>query len=150
MIELAVVGIRLDQRTPVLLLQERGGTRLLPIWISSVEAAAIAVALEEETFPRPLTHDLLAEVLSLLAQPDDPVITITDMADGVYLAQISLGDRSLDARPSDAVAVAVRRGWLVQCPVALMNQVGVNPDDDGIDEVEQFREFLDSVQPEDF
>ncbi|MDO5093473.1 MAG: bifunctional nuclease family protein [Propionibacteriaceae bacterium] len=150
MIELTVAGMRLDDETPVLLLRERGGDRVLPIWISSVDGAAIALALEEEKFLRPLTHDVLVTVLELLAGEDDPVLTITGVSDGVFRAEIKVGAHVVDARPSDAVAVAVRRDWLLQCPTTLMDTVGVSVNENPPDEVELFREFLDQVQPEDF
>lgn len=150
MIELTVAGMRLDDETPVLLLRERSGDRILPIWISSVDGAAIAVALEQETFLRPLTHDVLVTVLELLAGENDPVMTITGVSEGVFRAEIQVGTHVVDARPSDAVAVAVRRDWLLQCPAALMDTVGVSLNENPPDEVELFREFLDQVQPEDF
>ena len=151
MIELMVAGLRLDDETPILLLRERDGDRLLPIWISSMDGAAIAVALEGETFPRPLTQDLLATTLELLSGKDDePVLTITGAEEGVFIAEIRAGRHVIDARPSDAVAVAVRRNWLLQCPAALMDTVGVPISENVPDQVELFREFLDQVQPEDF
>ena len=90
-----MVGIQASDDGPVLLLRENNGERLLPIWISAVDAAAIAVALEEEQFPRPLTQDLLAETLAQLAGGSRPRLTIKFMEDGVFHAEIAVGDRRI-------------------------------------------------------
>ena len=150
MVELCVVGIQASDDGPVLLLRENNGERLLPIWISAVDAAAIAVALEEEQFPRPLTQDLLAETLAQLAGGSRPRLMIKFMEDGVFHAEIAVGNLTFDARPSDVVAVAIRRGWIVHCTAELLDKVGVSDEIVHVDEVERFREFLDQVQPEDF
>lgn len=152
MIELDVVGIRLaaPEDAPVLLLQEKAGSRVIPIWISPVDAAAIAIALEDDAKPvRPLTHDLVANLL-LLAGENDGTVRITDVSEGIYYAVIESGQLSLDSRPSDAIAVALRLGWPIECLDAVMDQVGVEVDEDDADEVERFKEFLDSVNPDDF
>lgn len=150
MIMLEVAGIRLlsPEDSPVLLLQEQGGTRCLPIWIGSQEAAAIASSLEGEEHERPMTHDLLALTLQKLS-PEGRVI-IQDIEDGIYHAVLEIGGEVLEARPSDLVAVAVRTGWPITCPTALMDQVGVEVEPVQTDEVEAFRAFLDSVNADDF
>ncbi|MDO5083712.1 bifunctional nuclease family protein [Arachnia propionica] len=150
MAELVVEGIRMIDDSPVLLLRERDGDRILPIWIATVDAAAIAVALDGDVLGRPLTHDLLAQTLDLLAGGRPPVLTISAVEDGVFLAEITVAGQSLDARPSDLVAVAVRRGWDIECPARLLDEVGVVGEPDSGDEVERFREFLDQVEPDDF
>ena len=151
MIGLEVVGIRLltPEDPPVLLLREEDGTRCLPIWIGNQEAAAIASALEDEVPERPLTHDLLATLLPLLA-PEGGAVVITSMEEGVYRAELRLGGHVVDARPSDCVAVAVRLGWTIECPSSLMDEVGVEVEAAQTDEVEAFRAFLDSVNADDF
>lgn len=152
MIELDVVGIRLaaPEDSPVLLLQEKSGSRVMPIWISPVDAAAIAIALEDDAKPaRPLTHDLVANLL-LLAGDKEGVVRITAVSEGIYYAVIESGELSLDSRPSDAIAVALRLGWPIHCLDAVMDQVGVEVDEEDADEVERFKEFLDSVNPDDF
>lgn len=152
MIELDVVGIRLaaPEDSPVLLLQEKRGSRVLPIWISPVDAAAIAIVLEEAVRPaRPLTHDLVAHLLQQFGDESGEV-TITEVAEGIYYAVIDSGELQLDARPSDAIAVALRLGWAIQCVDAVMDQVGVEVEEEDADEVERFKEFLDSVNPDDF
>lgn len=153
MIDLDVMGIRLasPDDTPVLLLKESEGTRLLPIWISTVDAAAIALVLDaNEEFHRPMTHDLLATVLARAGNDEPGLVTISEMRDGVFFATISVGDLEFDARPSDAIAVALRLEWHIKCPEQLMDQVGVEVDQSETDEVEKFREFLDTVTPDDF
>ncbi|MHA6511878.1 bifunctional nuclease family protein [Tessaracoccus sp. Z1128] len=151
MIRLEVLGIRLisPDEPPVLLLQEGEGTRCLPIWIGNMEAAAIAGGIEGTDPPRPLTHDLLAQVLTLIP-PGTGRVEIRSVEEGVYQAVLVVGDREIDARPSDCVAVAVRLGWPIECPTALMDQVGVEVEAAQTDEVEAFKAFLDSVNADDF
>lgn len=151
MISLEVIGIRLvsPDDPPVLLLQERGGTRCLPIWIGTQEAAAIAAALESEPPERPLTHDLLAAVLSIVSS-DGGEVQITEIHDGIYEASLHLSEFAIQARPSDCVAVALRLDWPIRCPRSLLDQAGVEVSEGARDEVEAFRAFLDSVNPDDF
>lgn len=151
MIRLDVLGIRLisPDEPAVLLLQEQGGSRCLPIWVGNIEAAAIASGLDGSAAARPLTHDLLATLLPLLA-PEGGAVVITSMEEGVYRAELRLGGHVVDARPSDCVAVAVRLGWTIECPSSLMDEVGVEVEAAQTDEVEAFRAFLDSVNADDF
>ncbi|MDO5066241.1 MAG: DUF151 domain-containing protein [Propionibacteriaceae bacterium] len=150
MAELIVEGIHMIEDSPVLLLRERDGERVLPIWIAAADAAAIAVALDGDVLGRPLTHDLLAQTLDLLAGEEPPELSITTVEEGVFLAEITVAGQTLDVRPSDLVAVAVRRGWGIECPARLLDEVGVVGESDSSDEVERFREFLDQVEPDDF
>lgn len=154
MITLEVMGIRMTagDDTPVLLLQEHGGSRLLPIWIASVDAAAIAIVLEDhEELGRPLTHDLVADLVRRIAGDGvEGAVVINEMSDGVFKAVLEWGEEKLDVRPSDGIAVALRLGWPIGCTDDLMAQVGVESEESGGDEVERFREFLESVNPDDF
>ena len=151
MIRLDVLGIRLisPDEPAVLLLQEHGGSRCLPIWVGNIEAAAIASGLDGQEPARPLTHDLLAVLLPMLA-PEGGSVVITGMEEGVYRAELRLGGHIVDARPSDCVAAAVRLGWTIECPASLMDEVGVEVEAAQTDEVEAFRAFLDSVNADDF
>ncbi len=151
MIGLDVIGLRLEspEDPPVLLLQEEGGTRCLPVWIGTQEAAAIASALEDEMPARPMTHDLLAALLVMI-RPEGGEVLITGIEEGVYQARLQLGDVSIDARPSDCVAAALRLAWPIRCPRELMDQVGVEVSEGAPDEVEAFKAFLDSVNADDF
>jgi len=159
-VTLRAVRVDLSSNTPVLLLQEADGERrTLPIFIGTPEAAAIAYAVEQVAVSRPMTHDLLATVIEQLGGTLSAV-TVTHVEDGTYFAQLELETESggvvISARPSDSVALAVRSGAPIFVDDALMDAEGVVvafDDDDVEDEeeaVEEFREFLDSIRPEDF
>ena len=157
--ELEVVGVRVEMpsNSPVVLLREREGGRYLPIWVGAAEATAIAYAQQGVVPPRPLTHDLLRDVLGALGATLTEV-RITALEDGVFFA-VLVFDSGLEvsARPSDAIALALRVEAPIKGAPAVLEAAGVElPDeDDGAvtpaeDEVEEFRAFLDQVSPEDF
>src|SRR5262245_22419095 len=112
-IELTLVGVRIELPTqqPIVLLKEREGERYLPIWIGNVEATAIAFALQGVQTPRPMTHDLLRNMIEELQARVDRIV-ITELRDGTFYANIELtrdGTRyTVSSRPSDAIALAVR------------------------------------------
>lgn len=148
--ELEVLGVRLDVPSrPLLLLRDTTSNRCLPIWIGTPEATAIATAMGDIVPPRPLTHDLLAEVLDEFAT-DEVSGRITSMDEGVFIGELVIGERVLSARPSDLVALAVRMGFPLSCPAELLDRVGIELEPASDDELERFREFLDNVTPEDF
>ncbi len=150
--ELRVVGVRVELpgNQPILLLKETQGERYLPIWIGAVEAAAIAFEQQGVRPARPMTHDLLREVVTALGATLQAV-HITEMKDGIYIAELVFGEqRTVSARPSDAVALAVRTGAPIYGAEALLDEVGIEIPDEQEDEVEKFREFLDQVTPDDF
>lgn len=147
-----MVGVRVELpgNQPILLLKETQGERYLPIWIGAVEAAAIAFEQQGVRPARPMTHDLLREVVTALGATLQAV-HITEMKDGIYLAELVFGEqRTVSARPSDAVALAVRTGAPIYGAEALLDEVGIEIPDEQEDEVEKFREFLDQVTPDDF
>ena len=147
-----MVGVRgeLPGNQPILLLKETQGERYLPIWIGAAEAAAIAFEQQGVRPARPMTHDLLREVVTALGANLEAV-HITEMKDGIYLAELVFGEqRTVSARPSDAVALAVRTGAPIYGAEALLDEVGIEIPDEQEDEVEKFREFLDQVTPDDF
>lgn len=149
---LEVVGVRVDgpSGAPVLLLKDAESARYLPVWIGQNEAAAIVDALEGIEPSRPMTHDLFAEVLETWRK-DGVTGRITTVAEGVFFAELDLGDGLVfTARPSDVVALAVRLGFPLTCPDELMVEVGVELSPVERDEVERFLEFLDSVNADDF
>ena len=165
MIEMELVGVRVElpANQPIVLLKESTGTRYLPIWIGAVEATAIAFALQGVETPRPLTHDLFVDVLSETGI-EVTAVHVTDLQDGTFYAELHLkqGERAwtVSARPSDAIALASR---LDDVPIfgaeAVLDEAGleIDPDEaegDGVEdpeeEVRQFREFLEQVDPEDF
>ncbi len=160
--EMELVGVRVDMpsNTPVMLLRElEGERRLLAIMIGGPEAQAIAFALDGVETRRPLTHDLITLLLDELDAHLDRVV-ISALRDDVYYADLHLhvGEDAhvVSARPSDALAIAVRIGTPVFADEAVLAEAGyldVPDDEDADDEddvVEEFREFIDQVNPEDF
>jgi bifunctional DNase/RNase len=150
--ELSVVGVRVElpSQQPIVLLKEVAGDRFLPIWIGAVEATAIAFAQQGVVTARPMTHDLLRDVLEALQRPLRTV-TITDLREGVFYAELSFeGEVVVSARPSDAIALAIRTGAEIRCVPAVLEEAGIALPDEQEDEVEKFREFLDTITPEDF
>lgn len=152
MLPLDVVGVRVEMPSnqPIVLLRETGGERYLPIWIGAVEATAIAFAQQGVVPPRPLTHDLLRDVLSALGR-ELRQVRITDLDDGVFFATLVFDDGTeVGARPSDAIALALRTGAPIVGADAVLDEAGIVIPDEDEDEVEKFREFLDQISPEDF
>lgn len=155
MIELQLVGVRVELPTnqPIVLLRERHGERFLPIWIGAVEATAIAFALQGIVTPRPMTHDLLKNLIDQLAVRVDRIV-ITELKDSTFYATIELiqnGSRiEISSRPSDAIALAVRANVPIFGSEQVLNEASILIRDDEEQEVEKFREFLDQVNPEDF
>jgi uncharacterized protein len=153
---LDIVGVRVElpSKQPIVLLREVGGERYLPIWIGAVEATAIAFAQEGIVTARPLTHDLMRDTLRALGTELSQV-TINDLQNGVFFATLHFGNGvEVSARPSDAIALAMRMEVPVYGSDAVLDEAGISvpddapADDDG--EVERFREFLDQISPEDF
>jgi uncharacterized protein len=166
MIPVTVAGVRMEMpsNTPIVLLQEQSGGRFVPIWVGAVEATAIAYAQQGVLPPRPLTHDLF---ITMLAGLDAQVqaVRITDLTDGVFFAEIDVArpDGSIvpiSARPSDAIAIALRSGAPISASEEVVAEAGVeipmDTDSEGSssgnseDQVEKFREFLEGISPEDF
>ena len=150
--EMDVVGVRVEMPSnqPIVLLREVTGERYLPIWIGAVETTAIAFAQQGVTPPRPLTHDLMRDVLAATGQRLDEV-RIVDMQDGVFFAQLVFdGGAEVGARPSDSIALALRTGSRIVCAEAVLEEAGLAVPAEQEDEVERFREFLDHVSPDDF
>ena len=162
-----VVGVRLElpSNQPVLILRDQQATRYLPLWIGTAEATAISLALEGVEPPRPLTHDLLANVIEQLGGQVTSV-TVSELVEGTFYATINfLNHDSISARPSDAVALAIRN----QVPVFVAQEVmdfagmdlaigddleagetGFGESEMSQEELDKFRAFLDDIQPEDF
>jgi len=147
-----VVGVRVElpNNQPILLLKETAGDRYLPIWIGAVEATAIALEQQGFQSARPLTHDLFRDVLAALNAPLHRV-EITEVRENIYYADLVIGDGlRISARPSDAVALALRVGAEITCADSVLEDSGIVIPDEQEDEVEKFREFLDQITPEDF
>ena len=155
MIELELVGVRVElpHNQPIVLLKERTGERFLPIWIGAVEATSIAFALQGVVTARPMTHDLMRDLLSNLHVVVDRVV-VTELRDGTFYAEIQMTQDgqsiSVSSRPSDAIALAVRATVPLYADEAVLSEAGIEIEDEDEDEVERFKEFLDQVSPEDF
>ncbi len=162
--EMKVIGIRVEppQSQPVLLLRETDGDRYLAIWIGQSEAASIALRQKGIEPPRPLTHDLIVNLVKAFGRKLVQV-RIVDMQEGTFFAEMTFDDDlSISARPSDAIAVALRIGVPIVADEDVLAEAGLLiPDEDSEgeasedgelseDEVERFKEFLDSVSPDDF
>jgi bifunctional DNase/RNase len=150
--EVDVIGVRVEMPSnqPIVLLREVSGDRYLPIWIGAVEATAIAFAQQGVVPPRPLTHDLIKDLLNATGQ-DLSEVRITEMKDGIFYAVLVFGSGvEVSARPSDSIALALRTGSKIVCAEQVLDEAGLEVPDEQEDEVEKFREFLDHVSPEDF
>ena len=162
-----VVGVRLElpSNHPVLILRDQQATRYLPLWIGTAEATAISLALEGVDPPRPLTHDLLANVINQLGGQVTSV-TVSELIEGTFYATINfLNHDSISARPSDAIALAIRNQVPVFVAQEVMDVAGMDlaidddyePEEGGFsaadmsqEELDKFRAFLDDIQPDDF
>ena len=159
MIRLSLVGVRVEvpSNQPIVLLREEApGRRYLPIFIGQPEATAIVYALQGMVSPRPMTHDLFKNTLEEMAARIDRIV-ITELKDGTFYAELEIvqgtNRHKVSSRPSDAIALAVRYEEPVPIFAAdsVLEEAGVVfESDDEEEQVEQFREFLERVRPEDF
>jgi bifunctional DNase/RNase len=155
---MTLVGVRVEVPTnqPIVLLREEDGQRYLPIFIGPPEATAIVYALQGMETPRPMTHDLFKTVMDEFSMRLQRVV-ITELHDGTFYAEIELDrdgtTRRISSRPSDALALAARYPEPVPifAATAVLDEAGVlfDQDEDEV-QIEEFREFLEQVQPEDF
>lgn len=158
---LSVRGVRIDRMagTPVVMLREEDAPRRqFEIFIGAPEAAAIKTALDNEKTPRPLTHELFVSALEQLQFDVDHVV-LTHVSAGTYFAELVIvgegGDQTrVSARPSDAIAIALRASCPVYASEALLEMVGeVVEEDESVpnDEIlDEFRDFIENISPEDF
>ena len=159
--EMDLIGVRLEMpaNAPVVMLRERNGDgRTVPIFIGAPEATSIAMALDGVETPRPMTHDLMRNVLETLLVDVDRVV-VTELHEKTFYAELHLVSRGdgcvVSCRPSDAIALAVRTGTPIFVSDVVIDEVGYvdgeEVDDDQPEEVvEEFKEFLDTISPEDF
>jgi hypothetical protein len=147
-----VIGVRVEMPSnqPIVLLREVGGTRYLPLWVGAAEASAIAFAQQGVIPPRPLTHDLMKTLIEEIGTPLISVV-LTQVKDGIFYSELNFaGEKKISARPSDAIALALRLETSIFATADLFAAVGIEIPDAAEDEVEKFREFLDQINPDDF
>ena len=161
MIEMKVEGLTLDPLTnmPIIILKDLSGTRALPIWVGFFEANAIALEIEKISTPRPMTHDLMKNMIfGLKAQVNH--ILVSELKDNTFYAVISLisdgGTFSIDSRPSDAIALALR----VKAPIFVDEKVidaaksldmpAQEGNKDKVDDKRQWKDWIEHIKPQDF
>ena len=168
--EMVIYGVSFDMvgKQPIVLLKTADGNRFLPIWIGHPEAAAILVKLQNAAPARPMTHDLLNDVLGHL-DAEVVSIAVTEMRENTYYARITLqqngSEIEVDSRPSDAIALAVRSGAKIYVADEVIEESGVEFEGDASDDEiaaaagvpplaeldpDEFRAFLDTVTPDEF
>jgi bifunctional DNase/RNase len=172
MVNMEIVGVRIEMPSnqPIVLLKEVDGSRFLPIWVGAVEATTIAFAQQGMVAQRPLTHDLISNILEA-ADLTMTAVQVVQLKDGIFYAELQVRTDSgtvlkISARPSDAIAIALRTKSNILADSDLLDEVGIDiPErllgdgeiglgtggEGGSDvELERFREFLDQINPEDF
>lgn len=156
MIEMELSGLGFDPRnmSPIVLLRDKDERNFLPIWIGMFEAAAIAMELQEFTPPRPMTHDLLVDIVEKTGAVIEKVI-ISEIKDDTFYAVLEIKNKEnkeikVDCRPSDAIAVAVRTNAPIYVSENVMLKAKMVNQEKDKEETEKFKEFIDNIKPEDF
>jgi len=156
--EMVIYGVSFDMvgKQPIVLLKTTEGNKFLPIWIGHPEAAAILMKLQGANTPRPMTHDLVTELLEKL-EARVTRIAVTELQDNTFYALITLAidgsEIEIDSRPSDAIALAVRAGAPIFAADSVIEESGIEFEHEDVNEeevVEEFKKFLDEAKPEDF
>jgi bifunctional DNase/RNase len=156
--EMVIYGVSFDMvgKQPIVLLKTIDGNKFLPIWIGHPEAAAILMKLQGATTPRPMTHDLISEMINEL-DAQCTRVSVTELKDNTFYASISLRvngqEIEIDSRPSDALAVAVRTSAPIFAAEDVIQESAIEFEHEAEDTeevVDQFKRFLDEVTPEDF
>ncbi len=159
MVEMKVEGLTLDPLTnmPIIILKDSTGSKALPIWVGYFEANAIALEIEKITTPRPMTHDLLRNLIDTMKAKINHVL-VSDLKDNTFYAVISLAyggnTVSIDSRPSDAIALALR----TKSPIYVEEKVIEaaksldlpDPETTKLDEKQQWKDWLENIKPQDF
>jgi hypothetical protein len=152
-VEMKVKGLMIDpvSNMPIVILKKPEGDAVLPIWVGIFEANAIALQLEHIVSPRPMTHDLLTSIISTLEARVERIV-ITDLRDNTFYALIHLerGPHRLavDARPSDAIALALRAGVPIYVEEAVLEKSAAGSEERESEETERLRRWLEQVDPE--
>ena len=158
MYEMVIYGVSFDLvgKQPIVLLKTADGNRFLPIWIGHAEAAAILMKLQGASTPRPLTHDLMVDMLEQL-DAEVARITVTELRDNTFYASITVqqngSDIEIDSRPSDAIAIAVRSDAPIYAAERVIEESAIEFEGEEVNEeeiVDEFRKFLDDVSPDQF
>ena len=153
-----IYGVSFDMvgKQPIVLLKTAEGNRFLPIWIGHPEAAAILMKLQGAQTPRPMTHDLLNDLLEQLDAKCERV-SVTELRDNTFYASITISvngsEIEIDSRPSDAIALAVRCSAPIFAAEEVIDESSIEFEHEVEDQeevVERFKDFLDQVTPEDF
>jgi bifunctional DNase/RNase len=159
--EMDIYGVSFDLvgKQPIVLLKTRDGNKFLPIWIGHPEAAAILMKLQSQAPPRPMTHDLLSELLEQL-EAQVVRITVTELRENTFYAQITVQqdgrEIEVDSRPSDAIALAIRAEAPIFAADRVIEESAIEFEGDDVDqevleaEVAKFKSFLEEITPEDF
>ena len=156
--EMVIYGVSFDMvgKQPIVLLKTADGNKFLPIWIGHPEAAAILMKLQGAATPRPMTHDLFTDILSQL-EARVVKIAVTELRENTFYALITVAvdgtEIEIDSRPSDAIALAVRADAPIFAAEAVIEESAIEFEHEDVNEeevVEEFKKFLDEVEPEDF
>ena len=155
---MSIYGVSFDMvgKQPIVLLRTLDGTKFLPIWIGHPEAAAILMKLQGTPTPRPMTHDLVTDMLGELNASVSKV-SVTELRENTFYAQITLqvngSEIEIDSRPSDAIALAVRADAKIYVADEVIDDSAIEfnqePEDSG-EVIDEFKKFLENVTPEDF
>jgi uncharacterized protein len=159
--EMHIYGVSFDLvgKQPIVLLKTAEGNKFLPIWIGHPEAAAILMKLQSATTPRPMTHDLVTDMLEQLGA-QVVRITVTELRENTFFAQITVqqdgSEIDVDSRPSDAIALAIRADAPIYAADEVIEESAIEFEGDDINqeelerEVSKFKQFLDEVTPDEF
>ena len=157
--EMVIYGVSFDMvgKQPIVLLKTRDGNKFLPIWIGHPEAAAILMKLQGANTPRPMTHDLMNDMLSEL-EVSCSRVSVTELRENTFYASITLRmngkEVEIDSRPSDALALAVRTSAPIFAADEVIEESAIEFEGEEVEDqeqvVEKFKDFLDNVTPEDF
>lgn len=159
--EMLIYGVSFDLvgKQPIVLLKTAEGNKFLPIWIGHPEAAAILMKLQSQVAPRPMTHDLLSDMLDQLGA-QVVRITVTELRENTFYAQITVAqdgtEIEIDSRPSDAIALAIRAEAPIFAADRVIEESAIEFEGEEVDaetleaEVAKFKNFLDQVTPDEF
>ena len=158
MVEMVIYGVSFDLvgKQPIVLLKTADGNRFLPIWIGHPEAAAILMKLQGASTPRPMTHDLLSDVLENLDAKCERV-SVTELRENTFFAQITVqqdgSEVEIDSRPSDAIALAIRSDAPIYAAESVIEESAIEFEGEEVNEeemVDEFKKFLENVSPDQF